>query len=260
MISPLILIDFDGVIVDSAPECFETTYQTILLLSNEDSLKEYCSIREIPKQKLKSIFLNYRGIVNPPEHFLTLMILVKKLILEKKEFKLSYQEILFEFNRLNKRSDLNFIKFKKYFFQSRKKYFRKINNFISMNEPTEFTNKVIEEFGYNWPFCILSAKNEEIIKLWLDYFNIEVKEILGNKILEKFNYNKYNAVKNIFFADNKERIKGLFIDDYEMNLDPNFSKLGIETYFANWGYGKNINHKVSIDEKEAIIRIKKILT
>ena len=85
MISPLILIDFDGVIVDSAPECFETSYQSILLLRKEYSLNDTYCVRKISKEKLKSIFLNYRGIVNPPEHFLTLMILAKKLILEKKK-------------------------------------------------------------------------------------------------------------------------------------------------------------------------------
>ena len=84
MISPLILIDFDGVIVDSAPECFETSYQSILLLRKEYSLNDTYCVRKISKEKLKSIFLNYRGIVNPPEHFLTLMILAKKLILEKR--------------------------------------------------------------------------------------------------------------------------------------------------------------------------------
>ena len=149
------------------------------------------------------------------------------------------------------------MKFKKIFFQTRKKYIHEIKNFISMNKPTIFANKMIKTFGYDWPFCILSAKNEETIKLWLNFFNIEVREIIGNKILEKFNYNKFKAVKSIFFNKKHEKFRGLYIDDFEMNLDPNFDKLGIKTYFANWGYGKNINHENSINEKEAIIKIKK---
>ena len=39
------------------------------------------------------------------------------------------------------------------------------------------------------------------------FFNIEVREIIGNKILEKFNYNKFKAVKSIFFNKKHENLE-----------------------------------------------------
>lgn len=259
MIYPLILLDFDGVIVDSAPECFETAYEAIFLIQKENNSRELLSIFEISKIYLKSVFIYYRGIVGPPEHFMTLLLLSKKLIDKKKEFKIAGSEVLLLFNNLNRQKKLKFINFKKVFFQIRNKNKKNLDIFIKMNNPTKFTQKIIKVFGKNWPFHILSAKDESTIKLWLDYFEIQVQSIIGNEILEKYHNNKYNVVKDTFFNKKDNFEKGLFIDDFEKNLDPRFLKLGIKTYFATWGYGSSNNNIISVNEESAIKKIKLIL-
>ncbi|MDA9651507.1 hypothetical protein N9T16_02360, partial [Pelagibacteraceae bacterium] len=175
MINSLILLDFDGVIVDSAPECFETTYKTALSISKGSNCNELLSIKQIPREKLKSVFIYYRGIVGPPEHFLSLLLLSKNLIDENKEYKIDNNELLNLFTNFNNKKNIDFINFKKVFFQIRHKDLRKLQTFISMNLPTNFTELLIDEIGKKWPFYILSAKDEKTIKLWLDFYNIEVK-------------------------------------------------------------------------------------
>lgn len=259
MINSLILLDFDGVIVDSAPECFETAYEAVLSLGNKSNCNELLSIKQTSKNKLKSVFIFYRGIVGPPEHFLSLLLLSKKLIDENKVYQIDNNELLNIFNNLNIKKNLDLINFKKVFFQIRSENLRKFQTFISMNLPTNFTQLLISEIGKIWPFYILSSKDEKTIKLWLDYYKVEVKGIIGNKSLEGFNNNKYLLVKNYFFDLEKNFTGGLFIDDFVENLDSRFIKLGIKTYFANWGYGKNNENIESIDTKEAIKKIKMIM-
>ncbi len=260
MINSLILLDFDGVIADSAPECFETTYKAALSISRKSNCNELLSIKQTPRKKLKSVFIFYRGIVGPPEHFLSLLLLSKKLIDENKEYQINNNKLLNLFNNFNNKKNIDFINFKKVFFQIRHKDLRKLNKFISMNLPTNFTELLIDEIGKNWPFFILSAKDEKTIKLWLDFYKIEVKGIIGNKMIEKYNNSKYLSVKNYFFNTDKKFKNGLFIDDFVEHLDSKFNKLGIETYFANWGYGKNNNKKIdSIDIKQAVKKIKLML-
>lgn len=259
MIKPLILLDFDGVIADSAPECFETSYETILSIGNKKELKEFLQVREVPKSYLKSVFIYYRGIVGPPEHFLTLLLLSKSLIDKKIDFKINHKDLIVEFNALNSEKKEYFPSFKKFFFEIRKRHIKKLDFFMNLNKPTNFTNKIIDNFSKEWPFYILSAKDENTIELWLDYYKIKVMGIFGNVILEKYNNSKYDVIKNFLFESKDNLIKGLFIDDFEKNLDPRFFNIGINTYYANWGYGINSDGVTIIDEDSAIKKIKEIL-
>ena len=89
------------------------------------------------------------------------------------------------------------------FFMIRKKNIKNIDNFMKLNKPTKFSNKLKLMFGNNWPIYILSSKDENTIREWLDFHKIKVRKIIGNRALSKYQNNKYNIVEKIFFYEKK---------------------------------------------------------
>ena len=262
MAKNIVLLDFDGVLVNSAPECFKTCYDTIISFENLLTHNEAKSFKKIKKKELEKFFLYYRGIVGPPEHFFSLMMLARHLVEKKLNFNLSDKQINNLFLRLTKKYKEKNEIFKKLFFMIRKKNIKNIDNFMKLNKPTKFSNKLKLMFGNNWPIYILSSKDENTIREWLDFHKIKVRKIIGNRALSKYQNNKYNIVEKIFFTRKKPIRSGIFIDDFMKNLDIRFEKLGIQILFANWGYGKSSkkNKRFNINEINAIKKIKDVLS
>ena len=51
MAKNIVLLDFDGVLVNSAPECFKTCYDTIISFENLLTHNEAKSFKKIKKKK-----------------------------------------------------------------------------------------------------------------------------------------------------------------------------------------------------------------
>jgi hypothetical protein len=255
---PLILLDFDGVIADSAYECFESAYNASILISDQIQTPSAPFLKQIPKHELQSAFIFYRGIVGPPEHFLPLIGLIEQLYEQDLLYKIDDPNIATIFKTLVNNCQPYFNLFKITFFDVRHKSMQSIDTFMELNKPTRFTNRLIDIYKDNWPFYILSSKDETALATWFEHKKIKVLDIIGNQKLERFSGNKYAAVKAIFFENKSEFSTGIFIDDFVENLDPRFESLGINNYFANWGYGKLAFPFTSVNEEMAIHYIQKL--
>ena len=62
------------------------------------------------------------------------------------------------------------------FYDKKKKNIKNIDNFMKLNKPTKFSNKLKLMFGNNWPIYILSSKDENTIREWLDFHKNKSKK------------------------------------------------------------------------------------
>ncbi|MDC1209124.1 hypothetical protein N8005_07275 [Litorivicinus sp.] len=222
-----LILDFDGVIVDSAGECLD---RTIDALSLEQSLS---------KQDLATFsqqFLTYRFLVGPPYEFYFL----SSTILEFLHFG-SDVTIPAEFNKFRE-SNSDSVKtraseFEKRFFLSRGK--AKADN----KQEWFAKHRVYDEiFPYIASFkseniFVASMKDEPSIVDLLDFFNIPVptENIYGSSLGENKKAHLSVILESTPCVSNSEF---LFLDDNPRHL-LEVEDMGVSLKFASWGYGKN---------------------
>ncbi len=216
----LYFLDLDGVIIDSAEECYEV------------SMKVFYDKDKKRSSKYKKKFLENRGLVlNAGEYHLlheSLNLFFKDKIKSIKKY--------FE----DKSGKLNFktIKeFEKNFFLERKFLIR--NNFdfwINLNPLTKFGEFIISKKLKR--VCIITSKNKFASKKILDFYGIKFEYLFGAEDIKSYQ-TKGNIIKSVL--DNNKISNSIFIDDSVRNLDTCVDQR-VKCYFAGWGYGVNTNY------------------
>ena len=223
-----LFLDFDGVVIDSIEECFVLSYELYYgLQGNEENFKN-----------IRSYFYKYRGIVRPAYQYLSLMKSINK--------KLSSEEVdvIDTFHDIdNATRDEDRDRFEYLFFSLRKYYQNDKEKWIKNNPLTSYGATLVnKDLASTY---IITTKNIESVNLILEKYNISVAGIY-----DKDAYSKYGDKGSIIkaYLDNQDKYeKVVFVDDAVEHLDTvNDSR--VETFFADWGYGKNTNYEVFTED------------
>ena len=70
MAKNIVLLDFDGVLVNSAPECFKTCYDTIISFENLLTHNEAKSFKKIKKKRIRKVLSLLSRDCRPTRTFL----------------------------------------------------------------------------------------------------------------------------------------------------------------------------------------------
>jgi phosphoglycolate phosphatase-like HAD superfamily hydrolase len=210
-------LDLDGVIIDSIEECY--------VVSKEVYFRDKCFIYD--EKIYKKIFYEYRGIVGPANEFEHLHNLIEKKIVNTSfDIQSNFKSLKLTKNSL----------FEKSFFSHRKKLIEKnFNEWIKLNSLTDFGRKLVQRSDLI--IYIITTKNRMATKILLNHHKIFFNKIFSNEDIKKFG-SKGNLIKNVVKKYNLKDV--VFIDDLVDHLI-SAKNLGITTYFADWGYGKNTN-------------------
>ena len=214
----LIVLDFDGVIVDSIEECYRVSKDV------------YYGYNRFPFDEVnyKKLFYRFRGFVGPAYEYFVLHKILEENI--------SGKEIdLHKFNKLKKsirQAKLDF--FESLFFFTRTHYQKaNFDDWAALNPLTTFGKSLVTRD--NNDIYIVTTKNRLAVESLLKHHNISVKKIYANDEVKK------KGSKGILIEDllNHERAsEAYFVDDSTFHLDT-VTDQRVKCFFADWGYGEN---------------------
>jgi phosphoglycolate phosphatase-like HAD superfamily hydrolase len=232
----LLLLDFDGVIVNSIDECLLTSYNAFQQFENTGvSLTNDLSNIPLLNQKY---FISNRSFVKPAAEYYLLHSAFKKnieiiniesyndLLMFHKDKLLDYQDVFF-----NERNRLRLI--------NKKKWLRLHSVYNNLEEGWGTLSQIFNIF-------IVSNKDKNSIILLMDYFKLPINE---NRIFGAENGNDKSIIIEDIISKtsiNPEYI--YFIDDIIDNLK-SVKYLNIKLYHAMWGYGNTEENNDSIIEE-----------
>ena len=153
-------VDLDGVIIDSAQECYEVSSKVL-----------YNSIDK--PQVYRDKFFKYRGLVLNAREFLILHNVLNNLTSGSED----NIEKLFK-STLNEISEKVLIKFEENFFLQRQLMISSdLDYWLSLNPLTQFGKFLVNEKLTN--LTIITSKNSSSAKLILDYRKIDYIDLFG---------------------------------------------------------------------------------
>ena len=232
------ILDFDGLLVDSAPECWLRCVDATQLDISLKSLKY--------SDSNKKIFLRMRYLVGPAYEF---YFLIKSL-----EGYASDKEVRKKFTSLSEHNYKNAKRFEEYFFNSR--VLAQKTDMQSWLESNNFFLPAIDmakRFSKIGRLYIATMKDEESVLELLKYHNIECdkSKVLGRK-----------------YGDNKNSHLSYVIDQYPLMTQGDFlfmddnirhinevCSLGIESALVTWGYGSESSISDAKKNKIQILNI-----
>jgi len=234
----VLILDFDGLLVDSAPECW---------LRCVDATQVDASLKSLNySHPNKKAFLRMRYLVGPAYEFYFLM---KSL-----EGYTSDADVEKKFTSLSECENKNARRFVEYFFNSRvmaqkadMKSWIKSNNFFL---PAIDMAKRFSKLGRLY---IATMKDEESVLELLKYHNIECDEskVLGRR------YGDDKSSHLSYVIDQyplMRRNDFLFMDDNIRHIDEIYS-LGIKSALVTWGYGSESSISYAQKNKIQIMNI-----
>jgi len=218
----LILLDFDGVIVDSVRECYvvskETYYGYVKFPFNEADYRNQ--------------FFKYRGLVRPAHEYMCLHRALEA------HFNGAVEGVDVLFHRFaEKASSEESESFEEKFFFTRSLYQqRDFQGWIGMNPLTDFGVTLMGASGEN--VYIVTTKNRQATEAILDYYRISVSGIYANEEIKSAG-TKGKLITSIL--DEKSESEAVFVDDAVEHLDT-VEDDRVSCFFANWGYGENSDY------------------
>jgi phosphoglycolate phosphatase-like HAD superfamily hydrolase len=214
------ILDFDGVLVDSAPECWLRCVDASQIVNSLKSL-DYSS-------PVKDLFLLMRHLVGPAHEF---YFLIKSL----EEYS-NATDVEKNFIKLANEDKKNALEFKQIFFKCRA--IAKKNNLQGWIESNNFHDPVIrmaQRFSKVNKLYVATMKDEDSVKELLKYKNVNCS---ASKVLGlSYGDNKYNHLSYVLEQhSNLSNDDFLFMDDNIRHIKE-VSCLGISSMLATWGYG-----------------------
>ena len=214
---PLIGLDFDGVLFDSAYEAYWVAESTALRFENFKSFD------------FKS-FMMFRTRINQCRDFVRFYSLDKKNLSDDflEKYEKNFQAIRATY--MNKMGE-NYIK--KFF--PALDFFKRISHFLT-SKPDQF--------------CIISTRDESSIRQTLKLNNINLKgNIIGRETFIKYN-SKSKSLRHLFGNDFKLK---LYVDDiYEHCTD--MKEVSEQVIQADWGYGELSSSAASYSRVSNLIK------
>ena len=226
-------LDFDGVICDSIHECFHNTYQAFRVVRSDLDLPSQ------PKTLWREKFYEHRGLVRPARNFYLLW----NLIINNLE--IGKSTIEFETNGSSAEKIL--ILFDEEFMSIRKKQLDcDFQTFMVQNPLFPSVKDVWDDLPR--PLYIVTAKDERITKLILEYNGLIVDGVFG-----KGTGHKYQTLLRLAKSHEVAVSSVYFVDD-----NPEFvseaDSVGVKTALSNWGYGPyGLDQGKSLDSFEQVL-------
>lgn len=221
----VLILDFDGVIVDSIDECFQRcveAYQTI-----------NCHFQQ--SLDFQNLFYEYRYLVGPASHFLCLAdVLVSEL--NGDENRLTIEQ---HFYNLTSSETVEYQKrraiFEHSFFLSRNRS-RSSDEalWISQHKIYQQILPILEDYSLD-NIYVATMKDEVSAVSLLQYFKIQIPP--SNVLGVDFGPNKNVHINSILDRSRVDPAAVTFIDDNAKHLFE-VADLGINLAFASWGYGR----------------------
>jgi len=222
----ILILDFDGLLVDSAPECWIRCKEASKM---DDSLDDIYDSNE-----KKYIFLKTRYLVGPAHEFYYLIKALQKSS--------STYEVEEKFYKLLNSNNTSAQRFKDFFFKSR----------LEAQEKNE--KKWIESNNFFYPALSMAKRFAEVDRLYIASMKDEesvLKLLIHHKIKcnkskvlgRTYGDDKYNHVSHIiskYPLINKKYF--LFMDDNLRHIKE-VTSLGIESRLVTWGYASNLSIK-----------------
>jgi phosphoglycolate phosphatase-like HAD superfamily hydrolase len=210
-------LDFDGVICDSIPECFVSSYRAYreLLLGE--------TIREIPLRD-KKLFYAYRPFIRSGEDYLLIHDMIRRGL------SINNQE---EFDR-----DLAFIgkeamkEYGRLFYQAREEFLASDRTlWLDLNPLFPGMTEVLSKTAANPGFYILSTKKPPFIREILLHHGLDWN-------IGRILYPGERSKREVMEALMQKEDKAVFVDDQLDHLLVASANPGIAAYLASWGYVK----------------------
>jgi phosphoglycolate phosphatase-like HAD superfamily hydrolase len=226
-------LDFDGVICDSIHECFHNTYQAFRVVRSELDLPSK------PKTLWREKFYKHRGLVRPARNFYLLWNLITN------DLEIGLNTIEFETHAASLEDTL--ILFDEEFMSIRREQLDgDLQAFLAQNPLFPGVKEIWSELPR--PLYIVTAKDEQITKLILEYNGLNVDGVFG-----KGTGHKYQTLLRLAKSHEIAASSVYFIDD-----NPEFvseaASIGVKTALSNWGYGPyGLEKGKSLDSFEQVL-------
>jgi phosphoglycolate phosphatase-like HAD superfamily hydrolase len=216
--SSLLFLDFDGVICDSALECFASSLDAF---HRVHGAKEKSTISLGQK---KDQFLTLRPYIRNSEDYLY----IQEIIANGLDIRSQAA-----FDEYMEKSDTNRKKeYRNAFFEIRYTQFANHRKeWLDSNPVYPHMKELLHEYAGNPGLYILSTKKVDFIMAILDYNNIEIEK--QNVIYSAEHERKLDHISKLL--DNSGAGRAVFVDDQVDHLSGNTDQR-IETYLPLWGY------------------------
>ena len=216
----ILILDFDGLLVDSAPECW---LRCVDACQMDTSLKD-SKFTDVDK----NTFLRMRYLVGPAHEFYFLMRSLVECTTDS--------DIERNFKELLKGDDKNALKYKGCFFNSR--VLAQNKNMKSWIESNNFFYPALsmaKKFSDSGKLYIATMKDEESVLKLLEYNDIccDKSKVLGRR----YGDDKYSHISYVIDQNPTiSRDEFLFMDDNIRHINE-IKSLGVRSMLVTWGYG-----------------------
>lgn len=220
-----VILDFDGVLVDSIEECFQVARTAFFGFA----------ATPVDEKSIRKLFFKYRGVVRPPYEYLLLFQAIAAA-----GYRDVKDEILGYFVELQQSlSTQDRDIFEAVFFQVRAVKQKDIKAWVMLSPLTKYgkslRGKELEDT------VIVTTKDRYSVEQLLINNNIHVTRIYDRDDYKKFG-NKGEIITN-FLNDNSQYDSAIFVDDAVEHLD-SVNDPRVKCYFADWGYGENSEYEI----------------
>jgi phosphoglycolate phosphatase-like HAD superfamily hydrolase len=226
MVPEYLVLDFDGVIVDSAEECFERSLEAYANTQLSDVGPGYSTC-------LRPLFLRYRYLVGPAANFWDLMEAISRCSLkdEHGQVPIVFSALIVDRTQdtLSKRE-----RFISDFFKSRRNKINDCNElWLAQHRMYSQVNSLLSSVDTHNIFIATMKDSESVIEL-LKYFGIP---ILNENIFDnQYGSNKEIHIRKVLSQLECDPKNVLFVDDNSNHLKE-VSGTGVKLAYASWGYG-----------------------
>jgi phosphoglycolate phosphatase-like HAD superfamily hydrolase len=216
----LLFLDFDGVICDSALECFSSSLEAFSRVNPDRADRS----KNISADERKERFLLMRPYIRNSEDYL----FIHEIITADLEIR---SQVEFDDYMSSSNAELK-KKYRKAFFEVRYELYNgDRKSWLDSNPLYPHMKDLLSAYSKNPGLCILSTKKVDFIMAILAHNNIAIEK--QNVIYSAENERKLDHIGRILASGQYGR--AVFVDDqvdhFKGNTDPR-----IETYLPLWGY------------------------
>jgi len=221
----VLILDFDGVIVDSIDECFERSFDAYECLHDGFLVSSYN----------KNLFYKYRYLVGPASYFVYLLDALKimsKLKVQRCTVEQLFNELLSSETKQQKERRMTF---EDLFFSSRE-LSRSTDEamWLAKHKLYQQIVPIISNYCSEKVFVATMKDRDSAVSL-LEHFKIKIPS--SNVLGSNFGPNKAAHISEILKRTQAKPANVTFIDDNAEHL-VQVSDFGLNLAFASWGYGK----------------------
>ena len=218
--SGIFVFDFDGVLVDSAGECYATSIEAFKKLFDVD----------VDSADMRRYFIENRYLVRPPEHFCILI----QCFLEGSNEPASTQ---FErkVDKLSGQSKLMLDDFKASFLEARQAMKETdLQKWFALHRKYTEVDPLLKGLALD-KFYVATMKDRASVKQLLNHYGLAILE--QNLFDGSIGKNKLLHLKKIIEKSEASPSEITFIDDSMVHLSE-VAETGVKLCFASWGYSE----------------------